>query len=94
MHELVKITGDGGFNSCNGFTVDVAGGTVKRDVVAFIVFFAAKLKVAFGFVNSDFTATGNTADTHAAGNNRCVGCHAAANGKNALSGCHAFNVFG
>src|SRR5699024_10655208 len=76
----------------DGFAVDVAGGAVDGDIVALVVGLAAEGKVLCVIVDVDFAAAGNAAGTHATSNNRCVGGHAAADGQDALSNLHAFDV--
>ena len=46
------------------------------------------------FEDLEFTAAGDTAGAHAAGNNCSVAGHAAAHGQNALSGVHTLDILG
>ena len=92
-HQTGEIAGDGGIDGRDGFAVDVAGGTVEGDPVAFAVGAVLQGEALVLFIHLDLAAAGNTAGAHTTGNNRSVGSHAAAHGQDALCVVHAFDIF-
>ena len=94
-HEgLEVLVFDGTVENGKETVVDVAGGTVEGDGVAFFVGLTAELEGLVLLVHDEFGAAGDTAGTHAAGNDRRVRGHTAAGSQDALCSLHAFNVFG
>ena len=91
-HEALEVARNGGFHGGNSLTVDVTGRAVDGDVIPFADLLTAEGEVFFILKHLDLAAAGNAAGTHAAGDNRRVGGHAAANGQNALSGRHTLDV--
>ena len=91
-HQTVEIAGDGGGSGLDLLAVDVAGGAVDGDPVAFLVGLAGKLKGLGFFVHLDGAAAGNAAGAHAAGDDSRVGGHAAADGQNALRVVHTLDI--
>src|SRR5699024_1932356 len=93
-HEAAELAGDGSLGSGDGFAVDVAGGAVDGDPVAFLVDLAGQLKLLVGLIHLDGAAAGDTAGAHAAGNDGSVRGHAAADGEDTLGIVHALDVLG
>src|SRR5690606_18935850 len=93
VHELLKIAGNFRRYGRDSFAVYSAGGTVKRNPIAKIIFFAVKLEISFFLVNLKRLASGDAAFPHSAGDNRRVGSHAAAGREEALGNVHSFDVF-
>ena len=93
-HEAAELTGDGGLGGGDGFAVNVAGGAVDGDPVAFLVDLAGQLKLLVGLVHLDGAAAGDAAGAHAAGDDGGVRGHAAADGEHALGVVHALDVLG
>ena len=92
-HEAAEIAGDGGFHGGDGFAVDLAGGAVQGDPVAFVDrSWPPRVEVLLFVVHLDFGAAGDAAGAHAAGNNGRVRGHAAAHGQDTLRGDHALDV--
>ena len=94
VHQAVKVAGNCGSSRLDLFAVDVAGGAVDGDPVAFFEGLAGELKLLVCLVHLDCAAAGDAAGAHAAGNDSRVGGHAAANGQNALCVVHALDVLG
>ena len=92
-HQGAEVAGDGSGNGGKSLAVDVAGGAIKGDVVALNIGAAGQGEALVLFVHLDVAAAGNAAGAHAAGHNGSVRGHAAADGEDALSVVHAFDVF-
>ena len=93
-HDAAEFTGDGSIDSGDHAFVDVTGGTVNGDEVAFFDGLAGQFELLVLFIHLDIAAAGDTAGAHAAGNDCCVAGHTAANGQDALCSLHAFDIFG
>ena len=91
-HETAEVAGDGSRGGRNGLGIDVAGGAVDGNVVAFLDGQAGERELLVGIVDNDVAAAGDAAGAHAAGHNGRVGGHAAANGQDALCNSHALDV--
>ena len=70
-----------------------AGGAVERNPVALLVGLALDAQFLLRFVHDAVARAGHAALAHAARNHRCVRCHAAARGQNAVRNFHAGDVF-
>ena len=95
FHDAAEVTavgvcGNGGDEA----VVDVAGGAVQRDAVAFMIHFAGEGELLVLFVHLDVAAAGDAAGAHAARDDCRVGGLAAADGQDALRIFHALDVFG
>jgi len=93
-HKPAEVTADGRLFRGDGFAVDLAGRTVQRNIIAFMVAFAAELEILLVGAHLDFSATRHAAGSHAAGNDGRMGRHPAADGQDTLRDSHAFDVFG
>ena len=93
-HQAVEIAGDACCSSLDLFAVDIAGGTVDGDPVAFLIGLAGQFKGLGFLVHLDGAAAGDTAGAHAAGDNSRVRGHAAADGQNTLRVVHALDILG
>ena len=93
-HDPAELAGDGSLGSGDGFAVDVAGGAVDGEPVAFLIDLAGQLELLVGLVHLDGAAAGDAAGAHAAGHDGRVGGHAAADGQDALGVVHAFDILG
>ena len=93
-HDAAKVAGNGGVNGRDDAVVDLAGGAVDGDEIAFVERLAAEGELLVRLVHGDVAAAGDAAGAHAAGNDRRVGGHAAADGEDALGGLHAGDVLG
>ena len=93
-HDAGKFAANGRVNSGNRAVVYIAGGAVERQPVALLISFTGQLEFFILFVHFNRAATGDTATTHAAGDDSGVRSHTAANGQNAFGGLHALNIFG
>ena len=91
-HNAAEVAGDGGVDRGNDAVVDVAGGAVDGDIVAFNEGLAGEGELLVLLIHGDGAAAGDAALAHAAGNNGSVRGHAAADGQDALSGLHAGDV--
>ena len=91
-HQTVEVAGDRRLGGLDLLAVDVAGGAVDGDPVAFLVGLAAQLEGLVLFIHLDGAAAGDAAGAHAARDNSCVGGHAAADGQNALCVMHALDI--
>ena len=93
FHDAAEVTavgvcGNGGDEA----VVDVAGGAVQRDAVAFMIHFAGEGELLVLFVHLDVAAAGDAAGAHAARDDCRVGGLAAADGQDALRILHALDV--
>ena len=93
-HDAAELAGDLSVNGGDDTVIDVTGGAVDGDEVAFDKGLAGEGELLVSLVHNDLGAAGYAAGTHAAGNNGSVRGHTAANGQDALSGLHAFDIFG
>ena len=94
FHDSAEITGKFGFDGGQFAREDFAGGTVEGNPVSFVESLSAEGEHFLLFVDVDVAATGDAAGAHAAGNDRRVRGHAAANGEDTLRVVHTFDVFG
>ena len=74
--------------------IDGAFGAVEGDPVAFLEVCAADRHGLSSQFDLECAAADDAALAPAAGDERRVGCHAAAGGEDGLGGAHAFDVFG
>ena len=96
-HETLEVGVLGGSNGRDLALVDVAGGAVDADPVAFLEFMAVDADGLGVVVNDNIVvvaAAGDAAGAHAAGNDGRVAGHAAADGQDALRDLHAHDVLG
>ena len=95
LHDAAEVTAVGiGGNGRDERIVDLTGGAVEGERVAFLEDLACKGELLVLFVHGNLGAAGDAASAHTTGNNCCVGGHAAANGQDALCVLHAFDVLG
>ena len=93
-HQAVEIAGDGRGSRLDLLAVNIAGGAVDGDPVAFLIGLAGQLEGLGFLVHLDRAAAGDAARAHAAGNDSRVGGHAAADGQNALRVVHTLDILG
>ena len=91
-HDTAEVTAYRCFYRGDHALINLAGGAVKGNFIAFMEGIAAQGKFLCILINLDVTAAGYTAGTHTAGYYCCMGSHAAANGQDAFCCMHAFNV--
>ena len=92
-HNSAEFTGNLGINSGNQAVINPSSGAVNGNKISFFERLAGKNKLFVFFIHGNITASGNTAFTHAAGNNSRMACHAAAHSQNTLRALHACDVF-
>ena len=93
-HDTAKLTGDGRIDGRNDTVIDITGRTVDGDAVTLMIGLAGQRELLGFLVHVDLTAAGDTALAHAAGNNRRVAGHSAANRQDPLCGSHTLDIFG
>ncbi len=94
VHDSLEVAGDGSFYGRDVAEIDLTGGAIKGDVLAFLDLVAAQLDELLFFVNLEVTAAGYAAGAHTAGYDCSVGGHAAAHGQNAFCRVHTFDILG
>ena len=92
VHDSLEVTGNGSFHCRDVAEIDLTGGAVKGDVIAFLDLVAAELDVLLFLVNLEVAAAGYTACAHTTSNNCCVGGHTTAHCQNAFCSVHAFDI--
>ena len=93
-HDAAEFADDGRVYGRDDSVVDVARRAVDREPVALLEGLARKNELLVLFVHDDFLAARNAALAHAARDDRRVGSHSSADGKNTLGGLHALDIFG
>ena len=91
-HDPAELAADRGVHRGDGAVVDLAGGTVDGQPVAFVEGLAGELKLLILLVHLDGAAAGDAALAHAAGHHGRVGGHAAPHSQDALSSLHALDI--
>ena len=91
-HDPAELAADRGVHRGDGAVVDLAGGTVDGQPVAFVEGLAGELKLLILLVHLDGAAAGDAALAHAAGHHGRVGGHAAPHSQDALSSFHALDI--
>ena len=94
VHDALELAGDLGLGGVQALAVDVAGGAVQADPVAFLIGLAGQGKALVGLVHDDVAAAGDAAGAHAAGHYGRVAGHAAADGQDAAGKVHTLDVLG
>ena len=93
IHDTAEIAAVGICgNGRNEAVVDVAGGAVQRNAVAFMVDLAGEGELLVLLIHLDVAAAGDAAGAHAARNDGRVGGLAAADGQDTLRILHTFDV--
>ena len=92
-HYAAQFASDGGVHSGDDAVVDVTGGTIDGDIVAFVEFLATQGELLVFFIHGDFRAAGYAAGAHTTSHNGSVRGHTTTNGQNALRSFHTGDVF-
>ena len=94
IHNGCEIPAHIGVYGRNLSVVNISGGTIQRDPIAFFVDFSAHFYRTGFIIDFYFTGSRYTAFTHTTGNYGCVGSHTATSSKDALRHAHASQIFG
>ena len=94
LHHAAEFAADGSVHGGDLAVVDAAGGAVDAQPVALDEGLAGEDELLVLLIHGDLGAAGDAAGAHAAGDDRRVRGHAAADGQDALRGLHALDIFG
>ena len=92
IHNTAEIAADGCIFRCNIPVIYLSGGTIKGNVIPFVIGPAAQAEYLGCFIHNNITAAGNTCGSHTSGYYGRMGSHSPAYGKDTFCGMHSFDI--
>ena len=92
-HDTPKVSADFSFLRLNISIINLAGGTIQRNIISLMISISTQFKYLVNLINGNLTTAGYATGSHSSCNYCCMRSHTATHCQNTLRSMHSLDIF-